>query len=311
MPKKCDFLDFQFYNLGHSKKKHRRNNLYIIYRYCILVFYSCKSSGKWRVCGPCKKWRCEICEHIVSADSFKSTTTQQTYFVRPENLLCSSKNVAYLFICKICSKQYTWSTEDFRSSFTSYRYAHRNVLKGKTDFAHFSELNYYSEDDWEVGLIDQIDVVEELRKRQIFLATRAEYFSSEWIEWAWSCSYLIFKLSFFYCILDSQILFQQMAVVRTCIFKFKRFYLIYFIYLIYMFTLFTFYIEVFFFIIVFYSFIILWVRRRIREDRNPFDRYILNVSQHVASWRDMSAITYFLTPLYNLVNKSILSLLRW
>ena len=48
------------------------------------------------------------------------------------------------------------------------RYAHRNVLKGKTDFAHFSELNYYSEDDWEVGLIDQTDVVEELRKRQSF-----------------------------------------------------------------------------------------------------------------------------------------------
>ena len=27
-------------------------------------------------CGPCKKSRCEICEHIVSTNSFKSTTTQ-------------------------------------------------------------------------------------------------------------------------------------------------------------------------------------------------------------------------------------------
>ena len=35
-------------------------------------------------CGPCKKLRCEICEHIVSADSFKSTTTQRTYFIRPQ-----------------------------------------------------------------------------------------------------------------------------------------------------------------------------------------------------------------------------------
>ena len=39
MPKKCDFLDFQFYNLGHSKKKHRQNTLYIdiVFLYSILV----------------------------------------------------------------------------------------------------------------------------------------------------------------------------------------------------------------------------------------------------------------------------------
>ena len=43
-------------------------------------------------CGPCKKSRCEICEHIVSTDSFKSTTTQRTYFIRPPDLKCSSKN---------------------------------------------------------------------------------------------------------------------------------------------------------------------------------------------------------------------------
>ena len=36
-----------------------------------------KSEG---FCGPCKKSRCEICEHILSTDSFKSTMTQRTYF---------------------------------------------------------------------------------------------------------------------------------------------------------------------------------------------------------------------------------------
>ena len=73
-----------------------------------------------RFCGPCKKLRYEICEHITdsnmlaSTDSFKSSTTQQTYFIRPENLRCSSGNVAYLFTCKTCSKQDTGSSEDFR-----------------------------------------------------------------------------------------------------------------------------------------------------------------------------------------------------
>ena len=82
-------------------------------------------------CGPCKKSRCEICDHIVSTNSFKSTTTQRTYFIRPPDLKCTSENVVYLFTCKTCSKQYTGSTEDFRSRFNNYRCAHRNFLKIK------------------------------------------------------------------------------------------------------------------------------------------------------------------------------------
>ena len=82
-------------------------------------------------CGPCKKEKCENCQHIVSTDCFESTSTQRTYFIRPENLKCSSENVVYLFTCKTCSKQYTGSTDDFRTSFNNYRCAHRNSLKGK------------------------------------------------------------------------------------------------------------------------------------------------------------------------------------
>ena len=67
-----------------------------------------KSEG---FCGPCKKSRCGICEHIITTDCFKSTTSEKTYFIRPENLKCSSKNVAYLFTCKTCSKQYAGSTD--------------------------------------------------------------------------------------------------------------------------------------------------------------------------------------------------------
>ena len=82
-------------------------------------------------CGPYKKSRCEICEHIVSIDSFKSTTTERTYFIRPPDLECSSENVMYLFTCKTCSKQYTRSTEDFRPRFKNYRCSHINFLKRK------------------------------------------------------------------------------------------------------------------------------------------------------------------------------------
>ena len=129
-----------------------------------------KNEGSY---GPCKKSRCEICEQIVSIDSFKSTTTQRTYFIRPPNLKCSSKNAVHLFPCKTCSKQCTGSTEDIRPRFNNYRSANRNFLKTnklkqESFNAHFAEANHIDEEDWEVRLIDQTDNIEDLRKRESF-----------------------------------------------------------------------------------------------------------------------------------------------
>ena len=121
-------------------------------------------------CGLCKKSRCEICEHIVSIDSFKSTTTQRTYFIIPPDLKCSSHDVVYLLTCKTCSKQYAGSTGDFRPRFNNYRCAHRNFLKRKkakqeSFKAHFVEANHNGEDDWE---LTKTGNVEELIKRESF-----------------------------------------------------------------------------------------------------------------------------------------------
>ena len=117
-------------------------------------------------CGPSKKSRCEICKHIVSIDSFKSTTTQRIYFIRPPGLTYSSENVVYLFTCKTCSKQ------DFPPRFNKYKCAHRNFLKRKkvkqeSFEAHFAEVNHNGKDDWEVRLINQTDNVEDLRTLQV------------------------------------------------------------------------------------------------------------------------------------------------
>ena len=66
-------------------------------------------------CRPCKNSRCEICERVVSTDSFQSTSTYWIYFKTPPDLKCSSENVVYLFTCKLCSKQYTGSIIDART----------------------------------------------------------------------------------------------------------------------------------------------------------------------------------------------------
>ena len=58
-------------------------------------------------CGPCKKPMCKLCQHITKTHQFELSSMKHIYSIRPQNLNCASQNVAYVFTCKICHKQYT------------------------------------------------------------------------------------------------------------------------------------------------------------------------------------------------------------
>ena len=112
-------------------------------------------------CCPCNepRPRCEICKHIKT-HQFESSSTKHIYSIWPQNLNCSSKNVIYLFTCKTCHKQYTWSTEEFWSRLNIYRWWHRDFFRNKivkqvSFHAHLAEGIDQGETDWEVRLIDQ------------------------------------------------------------------------------------------------------------------------------------------------------------
>ena len=129
-----------------------------------------KKKGSCRSCGGT---RCEICKHVVTTETFRSFSTKREYCIKPNNLNCRSNNVAYLFSCKACSKQYTGSTESFRSRFNNYKSAHRNYIKGNTIkqasfHAHFEDDKGHSMSDWEITLIDQTESVGDLRRRESF-----------------------------------------------------------------------------------------------------------------------------------------------
>ena len=104
-------------------------------------------------CRPCGGTRCEICRHVVTTETFRSCSTQREYCIKPNNLNCRSSNVVYLFSCKACSKQYTGSTESFRSRFNNYKSAHRSFIKGNTIkpasfHAHFEDDKHHGISDW-------------------------------------------------------------------------------------------------------------------------------------------------------------------
>ena len=51
-------------------------------------------------------------------------------------------------------------------------------MKQESFSAHFSEANHDGEEDWEVRLIQQTDIVEDLRKRESFWQHELETFHS-------------------------------------------------------------------------------------------------------------------------------------
>ena len=121
-------------------------------------------------CGPCNKSRCEICKHITKTHQSESSSTKRIYSIRSQNLNCASKNVVYFFTCKTCHKQYTGSTEEFRSRFNNYRCSHLRNKKVKQEsfHAHFTESLHQWESDGKVRLIDQGFSVDDVRRRESY-----------------------------------------------------------------------------------------------------------------------------------------------
>ena len=132
-------------------------------------------------CGPSNKRRYEICKHITKSHQFESTSTKHVYSIRPQNLNNASKNVVNLFTCKTCRKQYTGSTEEFRSRFNNYRCSHLNFLrnekvKQESFHAHFAEGFHQGESDWAVRLIDQGVTIDDLRWRESYWQNELDTF---------------------------------------------------------------------------------------------------------------------------------------
>ena len=112
-----------------------------------------------------------------------SFTIKRKYEIRPEDLNCKSKNAVYLIFCKTCHKQYAGSSEDLRAKINNHRCTHHNYrknmkVKQETFHAHLADGVHSGEGDWEVGLIDQSDSTEDLRRGESFWQYELDTFQS-------------------------------------------------------------------------------------------------------------------------------------
>ena len=128
-----------------------------------------------------------------------SVPTQREYCIKSDNLSCCSNIAVFLFTYKTCSKQYTGSTESFRSRFNNYKSAHRNFIKGNSVkqasfYGHFED-DKHGMSDWEITLIDQRENVDDLRRRESFWQHEFNTFQSNELNEhdvaLFSCTYLL------------------------------------------------------------------------------------------------------------------------
>ena len=59
----------------------------------------------------CGSRRCQVCLNVTEAETFTSTSTNQTYKISHE-FNCNESSLIYLLMCKICRKQYVGQTVD-------------------------------------------------------------------------------------------------------------------------------------------------------------------------------------------------------
>ena len=145
-------------------------------------------------CTGCKDKRCEICDFIEPSSTFQDKEGKFTYNIRGGDLNCKSKNVIYLVNCKTCKTQYVGSTTKFRSRFNDYVSKNRkfeaikDLPKDDPDrkeppqmefHSHFNEEGHNGRKDWAFQIIEKVDDLKLLRKRESFWQHKLNTFEPE------------------------------------------------------------------------------------------------------------------------------------
>ena len=198
----------------------------------------------------------KLCKHNVATETFISFSTRSEYCIKPDNSNCCFNNVGCLSPCTTFSKQYTGSTESFRSRLNNYKSAHRNFIKGNTVkqvsfHAHFQD-DWHGVSDWEITPINQTENVHHLSRRESFWQYELDTFQSNEINELdvarFSCVhllnlYVIFIFSslthyiyrstlistIFLCMLTIEILFTHIVIIVNHCYYFYYYYYHYYL----------------------------------------------------------------------------------
>ena len=144
------------------------------------------------MCGGGEKRSCEVCKSVNDTSHFKRRDTNEKFNILKGPLDCNSNHVIYLFECKQCQYcfPYVGSTKTkFRYRINNYKSTHRKFskkyaekdlaivikkskLKQKLFHEHFCSEGYQGIESWSVTLIDQVEDLDLLRKKELHWINR-------------------------------------------------------------------------------------------------------------------------------------------
>ena len=112
---------------------------------------------------PCGKVTCQVCDHIITTNTFTTKACGEVFKIQIGPLNCNSEKVLYLLRCKICDNTpYVGKARlKFRLWFNSCKSKHRSFRKGKQNVpqkrfhSRYIQDCHRGTDDWEVTLFEK------------------------------------------------------------------------------------------------------------------------------------------------------------
>ena len=122
---------------------------------------------------PCGKGTCQVCNHIITANTFTTKACGEVFKIHSGLPNCNSEKVLYLLRCKIWWWYVGKAKTKFRLRF-NYKSKHRSFRKGKQNepqkcfHSHYIQDCHRGIDDWEVTLFEKCETHKQLKERETF-----------------------------------------------------------------------------------------------------------------------------------------------
>ena len=112
---------------------------------------------------PCGKGTCQVCDHIITTNTFKTKACGEVLKIQSGLLNCNSEKVLDLLRWKICDDTpYVGKAKTkFSLRFNNYKSKHQSFRKGKQNVPQKRFQSHYIQDclrgidDWEVTLSEK------------------------------------------------------------------------------------------------------------------------------------------------------------
>ena len=138
--------------------------------------------------GRGEKCSCETCKSVNDTSHFKRKDTDQTFNILKGPLDCNSNHAIYLSECKQCQYLFPcvgrtktkirYRINNYKSNHRKFRkkYVKKNLaivikkseLKQKLFHEHFCSEGHQGIENWIVTLIDQVEDVDSIRKKELY-----------------------------------------------------------------------------------------------------------------------------------------------